>query len=92
MTQSLQALSAYGRAFDVVVLGSAALAGLIAIAAAIWLIAPPRYERWRRRRHQRRYVQAGLRQLEHYLTDAATTPARRRPGPRGPGRWPGSER
>ena len=90
MAQSMQALSAYGRAFDVVVLAAAALAGVIAVVAATWLAAPCRYERWRRRRDQRRYVRAGLEQLERYLTAAATTPARRRPGPPGRGRSPGS--
>lgn len=90
MAQSMQALSAYGRAFDVVLMTSAVLAGLIAIVAATWLIAPCRYERWRRRRDQRRYVRSGLAQLERYLTDASTTPATRPPGRRGPGRWRGS--
>jgi hypothetical protein len=90
VVQSMQALSAYGRAFDVAVITAGALAGAIVIMAAVWLVVPRRYEHWRRRRDDRRYIRAGLEQLERFLTDAPTTPARRRPGPRGPGRWPGS--
>ena len=90
MVQSMQALSAYGRAFDVAVITAGALAALIGLVAAVWLIVPCRYEHWRRRRDERRYIRAGLEQLERFLTDAPTTPATRRPGPRGPGRWPGS--
>jgi hypothetical protein len=86
----LQALSAYGRAFDVLVMSAGAVAGLIAIAAAIWLVAPCRYRCWRKRRDERRYVRAGLEELERFLTADATTPARRRPGRPGRGRWPGS--
>jgi hypothetical protein len=90
MVQSMQGLAAYGRAFDVVVLAAGVLAGLIAVVAATWMVAPCRYERWRRRRDERRYVRTGIEELERFLTDAATTPARRPPGRRGPGRSPGS--
>jgi hypothetical protein len=90
MVQAMQALSAYGRAFDVVVIAAGAAATLIAIATAACLIAPHRIECWRRRRAERRYVHAGLAQLERYLTESATTPARRPEGRRGPGRSPGS--
>jgi hypothetical protein len=90
MAQSMQALSAYGRAFDVILMTAGVLAVVVAVTATAWLVAPCRYARWRRRRDDRRYVRAGLDELERYLTDAATTRARRRPGPPGPGRWPGS--
>jgi hypothetical protein len=90
MVQSMQALSAYGRAFDVVLETAGMLAGLLAVAAAVWMVAPGRYRSWRRRRDERRYVRAGIEQLERYLTDAATTPARRPRGRRGPGPSPGS--
>jgi hypothetical protein len=90
MAQSMQALSAYGRAFDAVLVAAAVLAAAIALAAAVWLVAPGRYACWRRRRDERRYVRAGIEQLERYLTAAATTPARRPPGRPGRGRSPGS--
>jgi hypothetical protein len=90
MVQSMQSLYAYGRAFEIVMVVAGLLAGLLAITAAAWLVAPGRYARWQRWRAERRYVRTGLHELELYLTEAATRPARRRPGPPGRGRWPGS--
>ena len=90
--QSLQSLYAYGRAFDVGLMAAAAAAAVAAILCVGSAVVPPRWTRWQRRRAERRYVRAGMRELERYLTRAATRPARRRPGPPGPGRWPGAGR
>ncbi len=90
--QSLQSLYAYGRAFDIGLMAAAAAAAVAAILCVGSAVVPPRWTRWQRRRAERRYVRAGMRELERYLTRAATRPARRRPGPPGPGRWPGAGR
>ena len=90
--QSLQSLYAYGRAFDVGLIAAAAAAAAGAALCVGSAMLPARWARWQRRRTERRYVRAGMRELERYLTRAATTPARRRPGPPGRGRWPGAGR
>ncbi len=90
MVQSMQSLYAYGRAFDVVLIAAAIVAALAAIVAVASCALPGQLEHWRNRRADRRYVRAGMRELEHYLTRAATTPARRPKGPPGSGRLPGS--
>ncbi len=90
--QSLQSLYAYGRAFDIGLIAAAAAAAVAAILCVGSAVVPARWARWQRRRAERRYVRGGLRELERYLTRAATTPARRRPGPPGQGRWPGAGR
>jgi hypothetical protein len=90
--QSLQSLYAYGRAFDIGLIAAAAAAAVAAVLCVGSAVLPARWARWQRRRTERRYVRAGMRELERYLTRAATTPARRRPGPPGPGRWPGAGR
>jgi hypothetical protein len=92
MVQSMHSLYAYGRAFDVALIGACAVAAIAAILTACSCLLTGRCAGWRDRRAQRRYVRTGMRELERYLTRAATTPARRRPGPPGSGRLPGSGR
>jgi hypothetical protein len=86
----MQSLYAYGRAFDVVLIAAGAVAVLAAVVAVASCVFPGQLERWRDWRADRRYVRAGMRDLERYLTRAATTPARRPKGPPGSGRLPGS--
>ncbi|HEX5558629.1 MAG TPA: hypothetical protein VFX13_13490 [Gaiellales bacterium] len=67
MSPSMQSLFQYGRAFDT---GLVAAALVVAIGAALCLLAcalSGRCACWHRRLAQRRYVRAGLRDLEHYL-------------------------
>jgi cytochrome c-type biogenesis protein CcmH/NrfG len=92
MAQSMQSLYAYGRAFDVALIAASVAAAVAAILSLCSYLARGRCEGWRERRAQRRYVRAGMRDLESYLTRASTTAARRPPGPPGSGRWPGSGR
>ena len=92
MVQSLQSLYAYGRAFDFALIAASVAAAVAAIVSLCSYAARGRCAGWRERRAQRRYVRAGMRDLERYLTRASTTAARRPPGPPGPGRWPGSGR
>ena len=92
MGQSMQSLYAYGRAFDVALIAASAAAAIAAIVSVCSYLARGRCAGWRERRAQRRYVRAGMRDLERYLTRASTTAARRRPGPPGSGRLPGSGR
>ena len=93
MAQSMQSLYAYGRAFDIGLIAAAAAAAVAAIlCVGSCRRAGPLRAVAAQRGRERRYVRAGMRELERYLTRAATTPARRRPGPPGPGRWPGSGR
>ena len=68
MAQSLQSLSQYGQAFDTGLIAGGLLAA-IAVAACILACAlPGRCACWHRRLAERRYVRAGLRDLEHYLS------------------------
>jgi hypothetical protein len=92
MVQSIQSLNAYGRAFDVLLGTAAAVAAVVAMAAACSCVLGGSCTALRKRRAERRYVRTGMRELERYLTRAATTAARRRPGPPGSGRLPGSGR
>jgi hypothetical protein len=92
MVQAMHSLYAYGRAFDVSLLAAGAVAAAVTIILVCSCVLPGRCAGWNRRRAQRRYVRTGMRELERYLTRAATTPARRRPGPPGSERWPGSGR
>jgi hypothetical protein len=92
MVQAIQSLYAYGRAFDVLLGAAGAVAAVVAIAAACSCLLAGSCTALRQRRAERRYVHTGMRELERYLTRAATTAARRRPGPPGSGRWPGSGR
>jgi hypothetical protein len=67
VSPSMQSLFEYGRAFD---RGLVATALAVAIGVAVCLLActlPGRCACWHRRLAERRYVRAGLRELEHYL-------------------------
>ena len=88
----MQSLYAYGHAFDVALIAAAAAAAIAAIVCVGSCVLPGRWAALRQRRAERRYVRTGMRDLERYLTRAATTAARRRPGPPGSGRLPGSGR
>ena len=92
MVQSMHSLYAYGRAFDVALIGGGAVAAIAAILSVGSCVLTGRCAGWRQRRVERRYVRTGMRELERYLTRASTTAARRRPGPPGSERWPGSGR
>jgi len=68
MAQSMHSLFAYGRAFDTGLIA----AGVLAVVAIVVMVAvcvlPSQCACWRQRLAERRYVRAGLRDLEHYLS------------------------
>jgi L-alanine-DL-glutamate epimerase-like enolase superfamily enzyme len=77
MAQSMHSLSQYGQAFDTGLV-AAGLMAAIAVAACILACAlPAQCSCLRRRLAERRYVRAGLRELEHYLA-APPRPGHRR--------------
>jgi hypothetical protein len=68
MAQAMHSLYAYGRAFDT---GLVAAGVLVVVAVAVCVlvcVVPGRCACWHRRMAERRYVRAGLRELEHYLS------------------------
>jgi hypothetical protein len=74
---SMHSLFVYGRAFDTGLVAGALLAA-VALAACILVCAlPGRCASWQRRLSERRYVRAGLRDLEHYLAAPPRTRPRR---------------
>ena len=81
MAQSMQSLYAYGRAFDVALI-AAARRGRRPRSSGVcsWIVASGRCERWRERRAERRYVRAGMRDLERYLAARRARAARTRCG------------
>jgi hypothetical protein len=81
MSGALISLHAWGWAFtDAVIAVGAAIVGVMVACAAGCLLGGPS-SGWRRRRSERRYVRAGLRDLEHYLSQPLPRPAPpRRPG------------
>ena len=68
MAQSMHSLFAYGRAFDTAMLAAGALAVVAALLCVAIGVLPSHCACWRRRLAERRYVRAGLRELEHYLS------------------------
>lgn len=77
MAPSVHSLFAYGRAFDTGLIAAGLLAA-VAIALCILVsVLPSRCAHWRRRMAERRYVRAGLRDLEHYLAAPPRTRHRR---------------
>jgi uncharacterized protein (DUF2062 family) len=77
MAQSMQSLSQYGHAFDTGLIVGGLLAAA-ALAACIFVCAlTGRCACWQRRLAERRYVRAGLRDLEHYLAAPPRTRPRR---------------
>jgi hypothetical protein len=68
MAQSMHSLFAYGRAFDTGLIAAGALAVVAVVACTLVCVVPSRCACWRRRLAERRYVRAGLRDLEHYLS------------------------
>ena len=67
MAQSIHSLFAYGRAFDTGLIAASALAVIAVVVCIAVCVIPSGCARWRRRLAERRYVRAGLRDLEHYL-------------------------
>jgi uncharacterized protein (DUF2062 family) len=77
MAQSTHSLSHYGQAFDTGLV-AAALVAAIAVAVCILVCTlTGRCASWHRRLVDRRYVRAGLRELEHYLSAPPRTGPRR---------------
>jgi hypothetical protein len=76
MAQSMQSLSQYGQAFDTGLIAGGLLAAIALAACILACFVPGRCACWHRRLAERRYVRAGLRELEHYL--AAPPPTRPR--------------
>jgi hypothetical protein len=68
MAQSMHSLSAYGRAFDTGLLAAGALAVIAILVCVAVCLLGSHCACWRRRLAERRYVRAGLRDLEHYLS------------------------
>ena len=68
MAPSMHSLFAYGRAFDTGLVAAAALAFAAIVACVLVCVVPSRCAALRRRVAERRYVRAGLRDLEHYLS------------------------
>jgi len=68
MAQSMRSLSAYGRAFDTGLLAAGALAVVAILVCVAVCLLGSHCACWRRRLAERRYVRAGLRDLEHYLS------------------------
>lgn len=68
MAQSMHSLFAYGRAFDTAMLAAGALAVIATVLCVAVGVLPSHCACWRRRLAERRYVRAGLRDLEHYLS------------------------
>jgi len=73
----MHSLFTYGRAFDTGLVAAGTLALIAVIACVVISVVPSRCACWRRRLAERRYVRAGLRDLEHYLSAPPRT------GPRG---------
>ena len=77
MAPSMQSLSQYGHAFDTGLIAGGLMAA-IAVAACVLVCAlSGRCGCWQRRLSERRYVRAGLRDLEHYLAAPPRTRPRR---------------
>lgn len=76
MAQSMHSLAQYGHAFDTGLIAAGLVAAVAVAALALACFLPSHCACWRRRLAERRYVRAGLRELEHYLA------APRRTGPR----------
>ena len=68
MAQSMHSLFAYGRAFDTGLMAAGALAVVAIVVMVAVCVLPTQCACWRRRLAERRYVRAGLRDLEHYLS------------------------
>jgi hypothetical protein len=76
MAQSMQSVSQYGHAFDTGLIAGGLMAAVALAACILVCTLPGRCACWGRRLSERRYVRAGLRDLEHYL--AAPPPTRPR--------------
>lgn len=75
MAGSMHSLFVYGRAFDTGLVAGGLLAAIALAACVLACALSGRCACWQRRLSERRYVRAGLRDLEHYLA----TPPRTRP-------------
>jgi hypothetical protein len=69
----MHSLFAYGRAFDTGLIAASALAVVAILVCVAVSVVPSRCACWHRRLAERRYVRAGLRDLEHYLSAPART-------------------
>jgi hypothetical protein len=72
----MHSLSVYGRAFETGLVACGLMAAVALAACIVLCTLPGRWACWQRRLSERRYVRAGLRDLEHYL--AAPPRTRRR--------------
>jgi hypothetical protein len=75
----MQSLSAYGQAFDSVLVARAVEVVLGFVVLACCCAAVDGCARWSAAHVQRRYARAGIRELERYLSESAS----RRPGETG---------
>jgi hypothetical protein len=64
----MHSLFAYGRAFETALFAAGALAVIACLVCVAVGVLPGHCACWRRRLAERRYVRAGLRDLEHYLS------------------------
>jgi hypothetical protein len=74
---SMHSLFEYGRAFDAGLIAGGLMAAIAAAACILACALPGRCACWQRRLAERRYVRAGLRDLEHYLAAPPRTRPRR---------------
>ena len=77
MAGSMHSLAAYGRVFDTGLVAGALLAAIVFAACILACALTGRCACWGRRLSERRYVRAGLRDLEHYLAAPPRTRRRR---------------
>ena len=68
MAQSMHSLFAYGRAFDTGLAAAGAVAVIAIVVCFAVCVLPAQCAYVHRRLAERRYVRAGLRDLEHYLS------------------------
>jgi hypothetical protein len=74
---SMHSLFVYGRAFDTGLVVGALLAAVVLAVCVLACALPGCCACWGRRLSERRYVRAGLRDLEHYLAAPPRTRPRR---------------
>jgi hypothetical protein len=77
VTGSMHSLVEYGRAFDTGLIAGGLLAAIAVAVCIVTCVLPGRCACWQRRLAERRYVRAGLRDLEHYLSAPPRTRPRR---------------
>jgi hypothetical protein len=73
VAQSMHSLFEYGRAFDRGLVAAGLIAAVAVVLCTLTCALGGRCACWHRRLAERRYVRAGLRDLEHYLSGPPRT-------------------